>query len=61
MSLDLLDPVIDLLLHGGPWAVELWPSGPLTGAFTVGYGGVLMTTHDITVPATALNIRAIRA
>jgi hypothetical protein len=61
MSLDLLDPVIDLLQHGGPWAVELWPSGPLTGAFTDGYGGVLMTTHDITVPATALNIRAIRA
>jgi hypothetical protein len=61
MSLDLLDPVIDLLQNKGPWAVELWPSGPLTGAATDGYAGVLMTTHDITVPRAPLNIRAIRS
>ncbi len=61
MSLDLLDPVIELLQHGGPWAVQLWPSGPLTGASTDGYGGVLMTRQDIAVPKTPLDIRAIRA
>lgn len=60
MSLDLFDPVIDLLQHGGPWAVQLWPSGPLTGASTDGYGGLLLTRHDISVPKTALDIRAVR-
>jgi hypothetical protein len=60
MSLDLFDPVIDLLQRGGAWAIELWPSGPLTGASTDGYGGELMMTHDITVPGAGLNIRAVR-
>ncbi len=32
MSIDLLEPVITLFEHGGPWELELWPSGPLTGA-----------------------------
>ena len=60
MSLDLLDPVIDLLQHRGPWAIELSPSGPLIGAATDGYAGVLRTTHDITIPRIALDIRARR-
>ena len=60
MSIDLLEPVITLLQHGGPWALELWPSGPLTGAATDGYGGVLKTTRDIVVPTAPLNVRASR-
>jgi len=60
MSVDLLDPVIDLLQHKGPWAIELWPSGPLVGAATNGYGGVLKTTHDISIPMMALDVRATR-
>ncbi len=60
MSLDLLQPVIDLLQHGGQWALELWPSGPLAGAATDGYGGRLLTVQDITVPSVALDIRAAR-
>jgi hypothetical protein len=60
MSIDLLEPVITLLEHGGPWALELWPSGPLTGAATDGYGGLLKTTRDIAVPTAPLNVRALR-
>ena len=60
MSIDLLEPVITLLEHGGPWELELWPSGPLTGASTNGYGGLLKTTRDIAVPTTPLNVRALR-
>lgn len=60
MSIDLLEPVITLLEHGGPWALELWPSGPLTGAATNGYGGLLKTTRDLAVPSAPLNVRALR-
>ena len=60
MSLDLLKSVITLLEHGGPWELELWPSGPLTGVSTNGYGGLLKTIGNITVPTAPLNIRAIR-
>ena len=60
MSIDLLEPVITLLEHGGPWELELWPSGPLTGASTNGYGGLLKTMRDIAVPTAPLNVRALR-
>ena len=60
MSLDLLQPVIELLQHGGVWALELWPSGPLVGAATNGYGGRLLTIQDIIVPSVALDVRAVR-
>ena len=60
MSIDLLEPVITLLEHGGPWELELWPSGPLIGAATNGYGGVLRTIGDIAVPTAPLNMRALR-
>src|SRR5262245_37759454 len=41
MQLSLLDPIIDLLQHEGSYGLELWPSGPMFGAATNGYGGVL--------------------
>ena len=55
MQLDLLDPIIDLLQHEGSYALELWPSGPLTGAATDGYGGKLKSLRDTKVPIAPLN------
>ena len=55
MQLDLLDPIIDLLQHEGSYALELWPSGPLTGAATNGYGGKLKSLRDAKVPIAPLN------
>lgn len=60
MQLELLDPIIDLLQRGGSYGLELWPSGPMIGAFTNGYGGMLRSIKDIRVPAAPLNIRALR-
>jgi hypothetical protein len=60
MSMDLLEPVITLLQHGGPWELELWPSGPLIGAATDGYGGMLKTTQNLVLPIAPLNVRAPR-
>jgi len=61
MSMDMLDPVIDLLQHPGSYELELWPSGPLFGAFTDGYAGMLRTVKDIAIPSSPLNLRAMRA
>jgi len=55
MQQDLLDPTIDLLQHEGSYALELWPNGPMIGAFTNGYGGVLKSLRDTKVPTTTLN------
>jgi hypothetical protein len=55
MQQDLLDPIIDLLQHEGSYALELWPLGPMSGASTNGYGGVLKSLRDTKVPAAPLN------
>ena len=55
MQQDLLDPIVDLLQHEGSYALELWPVGPMSGASTNGYGGVLKSLRDTRVPAAPLN------
>jgi hypothetical protein len=55
MQQDLLDPIIDLLQHEGAYGLELWPIGPLSGAYTNGYGGLLKSLRDTKVPTAPLN------
>jgi hypothetical protein len=55
MQLAVFDPIIDLLQHEGSYALELWPLGPMSGASTNGYGGVLKSLRDTKVPSAPLN------
>jgi hypothetical protein len=46
MQQDVLDPIIDLLQYQGSYGLELWPSGPLFGAYTNGYAGKLKSLNE---------------
>ena len=46
MASDLFCCVTELIRTEKPWGLELWPSGPLFGAATDGYAGMLYTTQQ---------------
>jgi len=46
MPADLFPVITELIRTEKPWSLELWPSGPLFGASTDGYGGMLNTAKD---------------
>jgi hypothetical protein len=46
MPADLFPVITELVRTEKPWGLELWPSGPLFGASTDGYGGLLSTAKD---------------
>ncbi|HTI09254.1 MAG TPA: hypothetical protein VL832_11885 [Puia sp.] len=46
MPADLFPVITELIRTEKPWSLELWPSGPLIGASTDGYGGTLNTSKD---------------
>ena len=46
MPADLFPVITELIRTEKPWNIELWPSGPLFGASTDGYGGMLNTAKD---------------
>ena len=46
MPIDRLQTVIDVVRNEAPLALEIWPLGPLFGAATDGYGGVLRSTAN---------------
>jgi hypothetical protein len=46
MSADLFPSISELIRTEKPWGLQLWPSGPLFGAFTDGYAGMLYTTQE---------------
>jgi hypothetical protein len=46
MSADLFPVVSELIRTERPWGLELWPTGPLFGASTDGYGGMLYSGDE---------------
>lgn len=46
MSADLFPCITELIRTEKPWGLELWPSGPLFGAATDGYAGMLYTSQQ---------------
>jgi len=46
MPADLFPVITELIRTEKPWGLELWPSGPLFGASTDGYGGMLYSGDE---------------
>lgn len=65
MPADQFPVISELIRTEKPWGLELWPSGPLIGASTDGYGGMLYTGQDQVVGEEVVEartlLRAVRA
>jgi hypothetical protein len=57
MPADLFPVITELIRTEKPWSLELWPSGPLYGASTDGYGGMLNTGKDQLIGQEEVQVR----